>query len=269
MNLLNILNISIIDCLDIILSTILLYKIYYILKTTMGLRIFYGLIIIFVCWQIAQSLNMRLISEILGSIFGLGFISVIIVFQPELRRFLLTIGSQAVIEQFNKIFIRKSNLFNMEIETINSIVKSCMKFSKERTGALIAIQVNEPLEEFISGGDIADILITSSILENIFLRSSNLHDGAIVIIGNRIIKTRAGLPMPDRYIVPRMGFRHRAAIGLCDKTDAICIVVSEDTGNISYFKGKKQKLFINSIQLKDKLIKDLNKKEIIYSRLKL
>lgn len=263
MNLLNILNISIIDYLDVIFSIIFLYKIFYILKTSMGLKIFYGLIIIVFCWQITKLLNMILISEILGSIFNMGFMYIIVIFQPELRRFLLTIGNNTIIKQVNKIFIRKSYFFNMEIETINSIVRSCMKFSKERTGALIAIQVNEPLEEFISGGDIADILITSSILENIFLRSSNLHDGAIVIIGNRIIKTRAGLPMPDRYIVPRMGFRHRAAIGLCDKTDAICIVVSEDTGNISYFKGKKQKLFINSIQLKDKLIKDLNKKSII------
>lgn len=256
----NLLNISIIDFLDIILLNIFLYKIYSILKNTMGLRIFYGIIITFFCWKLAEFLNMILISELLKNIFKMGFLSIIIIFQPELRRFLLLIGSNILIDKFNKIFIRKYNFSNMEIDTINSIVRSCIKFSKERTGALIAIQVNEPLEEFISGGDIADILITSSILENIFLRSSNLHDGAIVIIGNRIIKTRAGLPMPDRYIAPRMGFRHRAAIGLCEKTDAICVIVSEDTGNISYFKGKKQKLFINSIQLKDKLIKDLNKK---------
>lgn len=255
----NLLNILIIDFLDIIISTIFLYKIYCILKQTMGVRIFYGIIITFFCWKIAQFLNMILISEILGSIFEMGFISIIIIFQPELRRFLLSIGNKVIFKQFKNLFTRKYNIYNMEIDTINYIVRSCIKFSKERTGALLAIQVNESLEEFISGGDIADILITSSILENIFLRSSNLHDGAIVIIGNRIIKTRAGLPMPDRYIAPRMGFRHRAAIGLCDKTDAICIVVSEETGNISYFHGKKQKLFINSIQLKNKLIKDLNR----------
>lgn len=256
---LNVLDISIVDFFDVVLVATFLYQVYRLLRNTMGLRIFYGVIIVFICWKAAQLLDMVLISEIFGGIFSVGFVALIVVFQPELRRFLLTLGGKSFVGRFGKLFKKKQNSLYMQIETIDAIVESCIKFSDDRIGAIIAIQVHEPVKEFIAGGDFADILVTSSILGNIFPKTSNLHDGAVIIVGDRIVRTRAGLPMPEKDIPSSVGFRHRAAIGLCDKTDAICIVVSEDSGYISYIRGRRNILIVNPKQLRMELIGDLHR----------
>ncbi|XOD68085.1 MAG: diadenylate cyclase [Flavobacteriales bacterium Tduv] len=255
---LNVLDISIVDFFDVVLVAAFLYQVYRLLRNTMGLRIFYGVIVVFICWKAAQFLDMVLISEILGGIFSVGFVALVVVFQPELRRFLLTLGGRSFVGRFGKLFKKKQDSY-MQIETIDAIVESCVKFSNDRIGAIIAIQVHEPVEEFISGGDFADILVTSSILGNIFPKTSSLHDGAVIVVGDRIVRTRAGLPISERKDIPSsVGFRHKAAIGFCDKTEAICIVVSEDTGYISYIRGRREMFVVNAKQLRAELIEDLH-----------
>ncbi|WP_223843682.1 diadenylate cyclase [Blattabacterium cuenoti] len=153
--------------------------------------------------------------------------------------------------------MRKSRI-SIKKETITNIVKSCGILSGDKTGGLIVIQMDQELEDFIQNGDEMDAKVNIPILESIFYKNSPLHDGAVIIIENKIIKTRAILPLSYNNEIPsRLGLRHRAAIGLSEKVDAICIVISEETGYISYIKNQKRNIIKNMNHLKIKLEKDL------------
>ncbi|SDS29941.1 TIGR00159 family protein [Polaribacter sp. KT25b] len=250
---------SFLDILDIVLVAILLYYVYKLLKGTVAINIVIGIALIFVIWQITQALKMEMLSGILGYLLSGGVIALIIVFQQEIRKFLLMIGTTNFTNK--KSFLKQLKFLNSEIGPeidTDKILKACSNMSKTKTGALIVIERTNSLDFLINNGDSMNALINEVILESIFFKNSPLHDGATIIRDNYIVATRVILPISDSTKIPsRFGLRHRAAIGVSEKTDAVCLLVSEETGEISYIKDGEFVLFKNLEELNEKLKKDL------------
>lgn len=228
-------SLRIVDIIDILLFAVLLYEIYNLIKGTAAIRIFIGIIAVYVIWKVVKTLQMQLLTEILGQFISVGVIALIVVFQPEIRQFLLALGNARVIRNQRKWFrfwkVKINNPVNREI---GSIVKACQKMSSTRTGALIVITRQNELRSYIDTGQVVDAHITEVLLETIFFKNSPLHDGAVIISGTNIRAARCILPVSNKGDIPRhCGLRHRAAIGLTEKSDAIAIIVSEERGQIS------------------------------------
>jgi diadenylate cyclase len=250
---------SLLDILDILLVATLLYYIYKLLKGTVAINIVIGIAIIFVIWKITEALKMKMLSDILGTLLGGGVIALIIVFQQEIRKFLLMIGTtnftnkRSFLKQLKFLQTEKSS----EIDT-ETILEACKKMSKTKTGVLIVIERTNNLDFLINTGDKMNAQINGAILQSVFYKNSPLHDGALIIRDNYIVATRAVLPISDSTRIPaRFGLRHRAAIGVSEKTDAVCLLVSEETGEISYIKDGGFELYTDHSELNEKLRKDL------------
>lgn len=250
---------SVLDILDILLVAILLYYIYKLLKGTVAINIVIGIAIIFVIWKITAALQMQMLSSILGTLLGGGVIALIIVFQQEIRKFLLMVGTTNFTKKhhfFKQLSFLQSEIA-VEIET-EIILEACKNLSKTKTGALIVIERTNSLDFLINTGDKMNALVNEAILQSIFYKNSPLHDGALIIRDNYIIATRVVLPVSDSSLIPaRFGLRHRAAVGVSEKTDAVCLLVSEETGEISYIKDGGFALYTNYEELNEKLRKDL------------
>lgn len=250
---------SFLDVLDILLVATLLYYIYKLLKGTVAINIIIGIAFIFLIWKITQALKMEMLSGILGYLLSGGVIALIIVFQQEIRKFLLMIGTTNFSSKRNflkQLKFLKSEI-NLEIDT-EVIIAACSNLSKTKTGVLIVIERTNSLDFLINSGDAMNALVNEVILESIFYKNSPLHDGATIIRDNYIVATRVVLPISDSTRIPaRFGLRHRAAIGVTEKTDAVCLLVSEETGEISYIKDGGFELFETLIELNEKLRKDL------------
>ncbi len=250
---------SLLDVLDILLVATLLYYIYKLLKGTVAINIIIGIGFIFLIWKITQLLNMEMLSGILGYLLSGGVIALIIVFQQEIRKFLLMIGTTSFTN--NRRFFNQLNFLQKDINSdVNSdvILDACKNMAKTKTGALIVIERTNSLDFLIDSGDIMNAQVNEAILESIFYKNSPLHDGALIIRDNFIIATRVILPISDSTKIPsRFGLRHRAAIGVTEKTDAVCILVSEETGEISYIKDGGFELYTDFNELNQKVRKDL------------
>ena len=255
------LDFSFLDVLDILLVAILIYYIYKLLKGTVAINIFIGIAFIFLIWKVTQILKMEMLSNILGYLLSGGVIALIIVFQQEIRKFLLMIGTTNVSVSSRKNFLKQLKFLKSEItlETnVEVLIEACIKMSKTKTGALIVIEHNNSLDFFIKTGDKMNAEMNEVLLESIFFKNSPLHDGATIIRDNFIIATRVILPVSDNENIPsRFGLRHRAAIGISEKTDALCILVSEETGEISYIKDGNFELYADYDELRDKLKLDI------------
>ena len=250
---------SLLDVLDILLVALLLFYIYRLLKGTVAINIVIGVAIVFVIWKITEVLNMEMLSGILGTLLGGGVIALIIVFQQEIRKFLLMIGTTNFTNKRN--FLKQLKFLQTEIGSeINTeiIINACQSLSKSKTGALIVIERTNTLDFLINTGDNMNALVNEAILESIFYKNSPLHDGALIIRDNFIVATRVVLPISDNTKIPaRFGLRHKAAIGVSEKTDAVCLLVSEETGEISYIKDGGFELYSDYLELNEKLKKDL------------
>ena len=250
---------SFLDFLDIILVAVLLYYIYKLLKGTVAINIVIGIAFIFIIWNITQALHMEMLSGILGYLLSGGVIALIIVFQQEIRKFLLMIGTTNFSTKrgfLNQLKFLQSEI-NSEIDT-ETILKSCINLSKTKTGALIVVERTNNLDFLVRTGDKMNALVNEAILQSIFYKNSPLHDGATIIRDNYIIATRVILPVSDNIQIPsRFGLRHRAAIGVSEKTDAICLLVSEETGEISYIKDGGFVLYNTMEELSKKLLEDV------------
>lgn len=233
------LNFGLLDFLDIVLVAMLLYYIYKLVRGTVAINIFIGIAIIYLIWKLTQVLQMEMLSDILGKFIGGGFIALIIVFQQEIRKFLLLLGSTNFATK--RGFLKQISFLKSDthIETnIESVVEACKNMGKTKTGALIVIGKNNSLERFKSSGDTMHIELNKPILKSIFYKNSPLHDGAIIVEDNIITATRVILPVARDVDIPlRFGLRHRAAIGVSLQTDALVLIVSEETGKISYIKN--------------------------------
>jgi diadenylate cyclase len=252
-------NFRIIDFIDIVLVAFLLYYVYKLIKGTVALNIFIGILIISLVWVLTDYLQMDLLHKIFDGFMKVGIIALIVVFQPEIRKFLLMIGSTNL---RGRLYIRRFSFMKNEkkINTNTStILDACKNMSYTKTGALIIIEKNNNLDFLINTGDTTNIEISVSLMESIFFKNSPLHDGAIIIENNTIKAVRVTLPLTNRTNLPkRYGLRHKAAVGITEKTDALAIVVSEETGLISYIRNGEFIIYNDLEDLKKTISDDLN-----------
>ncbi len=250
---------SVVDVIDVILVAFLLYYVYKLVKGTVAINIFIGIVIIYLIWKLTQALQMQLLSNILGGFISVGMFALIVVFQQEIRKFLLMVGSTNIGKRrkfFKQLkFLKTESLIETNVE---AIIKACNRMSLSKTGALIVIERNNSLDFLTSTGDEMNIKVTQPILESIFFKNSPLHDGAVIIADNIVKATRVILPISNEKNIPeRFGLRHRAAIGITEKTDAIALVVSEESGLVSYIKNGEFISFKDNMDLTDQIKKDL------------
>lgn len=248
----NFLNIGFFDILDIILIAFLISRFYKIIKGTSAFYIVLSITSIYVIWALAKLFNMTLLSTILGQVLGVGLIALIVVFQQEVRRFLVHIGNKYLSKNFSK---KLSTLDDNKY--IDEIVSACQSMSESYTGALIVLGKSNDLSYIIETGDAIESDIHRLMIESIFYKNAPLHDGAMIIMNNKIKAVRCVLPSTEMLGVPAYyGMRHKAAIGLSEKSDATVVVVSEQTGKISYVSGGKIHRGITPIQLKEFLMNE-------------
>ncbi len=231
--------IRILDVFDIILTALLFYQVYRLIKGTIAINIFIGIFAVYLVWLLVRALNMQLLGSILGQFIGVGVIALIIVFQQEIRRFLILIGTRYISNRtfsIEKLFSSVSG--SRPKIRVSSLIKSIKKLSERKTGALIVIARQSELETYSQTGDTLDAVTSSRLLESIFCRESPLHDGAVIIVGDKINAARCVLPVSENInIPPQYGMRHRAALGMSEQTDAAVVVISEETGGISLADG--------------------------------
>ena len=251
-------HIRLLDVIDIILVALLLYQLYMLIRGTVAYSITMGIAIIYIFWWAVRALQMELLSRILGSVLGVGVIALIIVFQQEIRRFLIFLGSRYM--DGNRISFEK--ILNLRFETksqvkIRSILKAVMQFSQEKTGALIVIRKKSNLDMYAETGDVLNAETSSRLFSSIFNKTSPLHDGAVIVENDKIKAARVILPVTDQQdLPPEYGLRHRAGLGISEVTDSLVVIVSEETGQISLSENGILQKNISPKMLKLKLEKD-------------
>lgn len=250
--------ITFIDILDIVLVAMLLYYLFKVLRGTHAMSILSGILLLYVIYIVVRALNMELLTSIIGSLTSIGFIALVIIFQPEIRRFLQVLGNKSRDRQktfLGRIFDFKGANKAIDLEYINPIVSACGDMSATKTGALIVIRRDGNIEEIIDSGVQVDAVISTSLIKNIFFKNSPLHDGAMIIARNRIVAAKCVLPSTRSEVPISFGMRHRAALGASEFTDAIIVVVSEETGNISVAHNGKINVGLSSTELKAELMR--------------
>lgn len=230
-----IISLGILDVVDILLVAYLLYRLYAMIRGTTAMAIFIGISVVYAFWLVVRALNMELTGAILGQVMGVGMIALIIVFQQEIRRFLLYMGTRYLESRhmpFSRFFAKSRRQFSSPI--IAEIVAAATQMGREKVGALIVLTRHNGLQEIVEKGVQIDANVKARLLENIFFKNSPLHDGAAVLSHERIAAAQCILPVSQNPAIPRrLGLRHRAAIGLTEECDALVLVVSEETGAIS------------------------------------
>ena len=228
------------DLLDILLVATMLYYIFRTMKDSGTLNIFVGVLAFVLAWVVMYKIfDMRLIGTIMDKFIDIGLLILVILFQDQIKRFLIELGSQKGWGFIANIFKHKSSA-DEEKKWIMPVVYACMSMSKSKTGALIVIQQQMPLDDYEHTGDMIEANINTRLIENIFFKNSPLHDGALIIAGDKVMSAGCILPVSHDTSLPRyLGLRHRSALGIAQATDAVAVVVSEETGNISYaYKGE-------------------------------
>lgn len=229
------LDFSILDAIDILLVAFLLYQLYRLIRGTVAINIFLGVAAIYLIWKLVEALQMELLTEILGNFMGVGVIALVIVFQQEIRKFLLLLGSTSFTRR--RRFLRQLKWINTDDESeveVEEISMACRDLSSTKTGALIVIERQSGLGSYSDTGTAINAKLSARLLESIFNKSSPLHDGAVIVAGNKIVAAGCILPITEKTSLPRrFGLRHRAAIGIAEKTDALVVILSEETGDIS------------------------------------
>lgn len=230
------LKIRLLDVVDVLLVAFILYELYNLLKGSVSINIFFGIVSLFFIWRVTDALQMELLREILGAFFSVGLIALFIIFQPEIRQFLLTLGKPGFIQRRRKRFLFwRINEVGPYVADIDKIVHACQKMSNAKQGALIVLTRLHELRTVKETGHYLNAEVSVDLLENIFFPNSPLHDGAVVISDNRIEAARCILPISkSNELAANTGLRHKAAVGVTEQNDAIAIVVSEQTGKISY-----------------------------------
>jgi uncharacterized protein (TIGR00159 family) len=244
------------DILDITIVALMLYYLYKIMRESGTINIFYGVLAFIVVWVVASEiLEMRLIGSILDKFMSIGLLILVILFQDQLKRFLVELGSKKRWKFLAQIFRRKETDEEYDLHTrVMPIVYACMAMSKTKTGALIVIEQDVPLENYEKTGDIINADINSRLIENIFFKNSPLHDGALIVADGRLKAAGCILPVSHDTDVPRaLGLRHRSALGISQASDAFAIVVSEETGNISVAHRGRLSVRLTSTELENRL----------------
>jgi diadenylate cyclase len=244
-------DIRIVDIIDVIFFAFLLYEIYNLVKGTAAIRIFIGIIAIYLIWKIVKAFQMTLLTEILGQFISVGVIALIVVFQPEIRQFLLLIGKTKIIKaRHQKFLFWRIKITNPVTLHIDKIIKACKNMSDTETGALIIITRENELNTYVETGFPVDAKISQVLIETIFFKNSPLHDGAVIINGDTIRAARCIMPVSNKADIPVFcGLRHRAALGITEKSDALAIIVSEQRGEISFSSDGKLTMNLSPSEL--------------------
>ncbi len=243
------------DIIDILLVALLLFYLYKTMKKTGSGTIFMGVLSFIVVWILASEIfDMRLTGTILDKFMSIGLIVLVILFQDQIKRFLIDLGSQDKWRFLRRLFQHQDEERKKNLDYIMPVVYAFMSMSKSKTGALIVFQRNVPLMDYEKTGDIIDANINTRLIENIFFKNSPLHDGAMIISRRRIASAGCILPVShDMHIPKELGLRHRAALGMSQVTDAICVIVSEETGHISMARDGSLKVRLSAPDLEHAL----------------
>ena len=255
------------DILDILIVAYIIYKIIFWIKETRAWVLFKGILVIFALAAVAMLLKLNTILWILSNTISVGIIAVIVVFQPELRKALEQLGKG----KFFTAFARSSEETDDKAaqRTVDEIVKAAEKMGSVKTGALILIEQKVPLGDFERTGIPVDAIVSSQLLINIFEHNTPLHDGAVIVRGNRIVAATCYLPLSDNMeLSKQLGTRHRAGVGISEVTDSVTIIVSEETGQVSVAEGGELSRGLNSKQLREILVSAQNKKVVDNSKLR-
>lgn len=248
------------DVIDIVLVALMLYYIYRLMKESRSLNVFIGIIVFVVVWLfVSQVIEMRLLGSIMDKLVSVGVIGLIVLFQEEIRKFLYSLGTHQRMQSLFKLFSgKRDNEIEEDKETIMPIVLACMDMAKGKVGALIVIERAIPLDDIVNTGDIIDARINQRLIENIFFKNSPLHDGAMIISKKRIRSAGCILPVSHSLDIPKeLGLRHRAAMGISQDSDAIAIIVSEETGRISVAIKGEFRLRLSAEELESVLAREM------------
>lgn len=238
------------DIVDIVIVALLLFYLYRLMKNSGTLSLFYGVLAFILVWVVCYEVfDMRLTGTIVDKFMSIGLIVLVILFQDQIKRFLIDIGGPGKWKRFRRIFKHEDTDERLHAEVMN-VVYACMSMSKSKTGALIVFQRKVPLTDYEKTGDEIDADVNVRLIENIFFKNSPLHDGAMIISGHRIAAVGCILPVSHDMNIPKnLGLRHRAALGMSQVTDAVCVIVSEETGGISVAQEGSIKVKVSPIDL--------------------
>lgn len=249
------------DIIDIVLMALMLFYAYRLMKESRSLNVFMGILVFVVLWLlVSQVLEMKLMGAIMDKLVSVGVIVLIVLFQDDIRKFLYNLGAHQRMKAIRKLFNTGDKKQGTEKikQIIMPIVMSCMSMSKKKVGALIVIQRNTPLDDIIITGERINAAVNQRLIENIFFKNSPLHDGAMVIGNQQIVAAGCILPVSHDLDIPtELGLRHRSAMGISQESDALAIVVSEETGAISIAVHGEFRLHLSAEELESFLTKDL------------
>jgi diadenylate cyclase len=247
------------DIIDIVLVAIILFQLYRIIKGTAAFSIFIAIFFIYLIWLVVKVLKMELMGALLGQVIGVGVIALIIVFQQEIRRFLIALGNRYIEHGWFSLdrFFPSVNDRSESPRKAEEIVRAAESMASKNTGALIVIARTSKLDIYSEAGEILRAVISAELLETIFFKNSPLHDGAVLIENGQVLAARCPLPITDQPNLPNhFGMRHRAAIGITENTDALVVVISEESGYISVADTGKVRENITPIELRQILLKE-------------
>ena len=246
------------DLIDILLVALLLYYLYKLMKDSGTIKIFTGVLIFITIWLVVtQIIEMKLFGSIMNQLVNVGTLALIVLFKDEIRKFLFTLGSHRHFSSIIKLFGNNKKQQVLDNNDILPIVMACMSMSKQKTGALIVVELSVPLDDIVNTGDKIEAHINQRLIENIFFKNSPLHDGAMVISKHKIKAAGCILPVSHDLNIPKsLGLRHRAALGISQQSDAYSIIVSEETGHISVAHNGKFYLKLSAKDLESKLTEE-------------
>lgn len=247
-----------IDVIDIAIVAVLVYSIYRMVRGTNVMLIFWALVILMLAWRVADVLGMRLLGAILSAVASVGLIALVVIFQPEIRKFLLYLGTKTQIDEslWKRLRFWRTRQQGKADTSYEAYVNACMHMSQSKTGALIVFKRKNEVEEIIGTGERIDALASSALIEALFFKNSPLHDGAVIARGGQLLAARCILPVTSRLdIDPNLGLRHRSAIGVTEQLDVLSVIVSEETGAISYAIGGQIHHDISPVELRQALEK--------------
>ena len=251
------------DIIDILLVALMLYYVYRLMKESRSLSVFGGIMVFVLVWLlVSQVFEMRLMGSILDKLVSVGVIGLVVLFQEEIRKFLYSLGGRQrfrSIAHFFKLRHHHKDEIVEDKETIMPIVMACMNMARQKIGALIVVERSVSLDDVVDTGDRIDARINQRLIENIFFKNSPLHDGAMIISKKRIKAAGCILPVSHDHDIPKeLGLRHRAAMGISQESDALAIVVSEETGRISVAIRGQFRLRLSAEELESVLAKEIS-----------
>jgi uncharacterized protein (TIGR00159 family) len=250
------------DIIDILLVAIMLYYTYRLMRESRSLNVFVGIMIFVLVWVfVSQILEMKLLGAILDKLVSVGVIAIIVIFQEDIRKFLYNLGAHRRMRPLMRMFSPKHSeerdLARLKKNVI-PVVMAAMQMSKGKVGALIVMERNVPLDDIVATGDVIDAEVNQRLIENIFFKNSPLHDGAMVISNHRIKAAGCILPVSHNLDIPKeLGLRHRAALGMSQESDALCVIVSEETGSISTARNGLFHLRLSAEELEAELTEQI------------